>query len=160
MSNTIISKSKITQKIIKVGGGRPRKTISNKDDETFKEFLALFNLKDWTDTQSWTRTQLIDNGSIKKYFELRPKLLKLSFPLNEVRKIKIVEQDKFTVKDLITLLNQFGKLFGYHVNSYTKDVKPTKYNGMYRKQCHQVYTLGEMVSTTQSPLSLSTNKST
>ena len=67
--------------------------------------------------------------------------MKLSYTLNDIRKIKVEDPAKFQVKDLITLLNQFAKLYGYCVTSYTRDIKPTKTNGLTRKMCYQVYGL-------------------
>ena len=126
-------------------GGRPRKIIESPHHPVFGEFLLLFGLSGWDDgNTTWTQKQLSDNGAITKYFSLRPKILAISYPKNEIRKIKLDKQSTFKPKDLITLLNQFARLYGYCVTSYTKDIKPTKTNGLTKKHCFQVYSLTKM----------------
>ncbi len=125
-------------------GGRPRKVVSSPHDPIFKDFLAIFGLSSWDDNKTWTQQDLVDNGALSHYFSVRPKLLKLSYPLNDIRKIKSDDPTQFQIKDLITLLNQFARLYGYCVTSYTRDIKPTKTNGLTRKRCYQVYGLIKM----------------
>ncbi len=134
----------INEKSPKKLGGRPRKNVSNVQNPTYIEFLSLFGLKNWDDKLTWTQQDLIDNNAISKYFLMRPKLLKLSYPLNDIRKIKMEDSTQFQTKDLITLLNQFARLYGYCVTSYTRDIKPTKTNGLTKKMCYQVYALTKM----------------
>ena len=122
-------------------GGRPKKKISDPNDPIYKEFLGLFGLSGWDDKKTWTRQDLVDNNSVDKYFNIRSKILELSYPLNIIRKIKVDSKLEFHPKDLVTLLNQFAHLYGYSVTSYTRDIKPTKYNGLSKKQCYQVYGL-------------------
>ena len=129
-------------------GGRPRKVMSSPHDPVYVEFLGLFGLKNWDDTRTWTQQDLIDNGAVQKYFALRPKLLKLSYPMNDIRKIKVEDQTAFTPKDLVTMLGQFARLYGYNLSSYTKDIKPSKSNGLEKKRCYQVYSLTKMPDAT------------
>ena len=127
-------------------GGRPRKVISSPHDPVYREFLGLFGLSSWDDTTSWTQNNLIEKNSVHSYFELRPQLLALSFPRNDIRKIRIEDINMFGTKDLITVLSQFARLYGYCITSYTKDIKPNKTNGLIRKKCEQVYNLSKMGS--------------
>lgn len=124
-------------------GGRPRKMITSPNDPIYKQFLSIFGLSSWEDTKTWTQQDLIENNAIQRYFAIRDELLTLSYPLNEIRKIKIEDPAQVSVKDLITMLNQFGKLYGYCVTSYTKDIKPNKTNGLEKKRCYQVYSLSK-----------------
>lgn len=124
--------------------GRPRKRLVNPDDPILINFLELFGLKSWDDHKTWTQQDLIDNSSVQKYFSSRNQLLHLSFPLNDVRKIKIDSPQNFKEKDLITLLGQIAKFYGYMLISYTKDIKPTKTNGLAKKKCYQVYGLTKL----------------
>lgn len=135
------SQSTSTAKNRKGVGGRPKKVLSSPHDPAYKDFLELFGLKSWDDTKSWTQKDLVDSNAIQKYFLIRPKLLKLSYPLNDIRKIKVEDATQLTAKDLITMLNQFGRLYGYTLSSYTKDIKPSKTNGLEKKKCYQVYSL-------------------
>ena len=125
-------------------GGRPKKKISNPNDPIYKQFLSLFGLNYWDDTKTWTQEELIVNGALKNYFQMRDLMLTLCYPMNYIRKIKVKNPDQFTAKDLITLLNQFGKLYGYCVISYTKEIKPNKTNGLTKKKCYQVYSLSKI----------------
>lgn len=122
-------------------GGRPRKAISNQSSPALLKFLNLFGLQSWDDTKSWTQKDIEDSDTINEYFKIRSELLQLSYPKNDIRKIKISDPDKLKPKDLITLLGQFARLYGYRVISYTKDVKPSKTNGLTKKRCFQIYSL-------------------
>jgi hypothetical protein len=125
--------------------GRPKKGLSSKDEPIFLEFLGLFGLENWDDrAHFWTQDDLINGETIKDYVELRPHLMKLSYPKNAVRKI---QDENFNVKDLITLLGQFAKLYGYKIVSYTKEIKPCRKNGLTKKKCYQVYNLQPLPST-------------
>lgn len=122
--------------------GRPKKRVSAATHPTLLAFLDLFGLKGWNDNHVWTQNDLMQSQAITRYFTLRPQLLTLSYPLNYVRKIKIENPAEFTIKDLITLLNQFANLYGYSVKSYTRDQKPTT-NGLTQRISYQVYHLSE-----------------
>jgi hypothetical protein len=136
-----INSDQTQNKLRKGVGGRPKKLLSDPTLPIFQNFLGLYGLNSWDDQTTWTHQFLKDNDSVTKYFLLRPKLLELSYPLNEVRKLKESDSQKFNQKDLITVLNQFAKLYGYSVVSYTKETKPTKTNGLLKKKCHQIYRL-------------------
>ena len=103
--------------------------------------MKLFGLNSRDDESTWSQQDLLDNDIINKYFQLRPRLLKLSYPLNDVRKIKIDNIEKFKPKDLITLLSQFARLYDYCVTSYTRDIKPNKNNNLRNKKSYQVYSI-------------------
>lgn len=125
-------------------GGRPKKILVISSNPSLKEFLQIFGLSGWDDKKSWTQEILGTSNAVKKYFNMRNKLLLLSLPMNNVRKLKLSDQDTFKIKDLITLLNQLGKLYGYVVVSYTKDIKPTKANSLEKKLSYQVYHLSKI----------------
>lgn len=125
-------------------GGRPPKKLVPANNLALKEFLSIFGLSNWDDKKNWTQDILSTSQALKKYFAMRNKLLLLSLPMNNVRKLKLSDQDNFKVKDLITLLNQIGKLYGYVVVSYTKDIKPTKANSLDKKLSYQVYHLAKI----------------
>src|SRR5438132_161567 len=79
-------------------GGRPKKALSDPYDPVYKDFLAIFGLDSWDDNKTWTQEDLINNNAILNYFSVRPKLLKLSYPLNDVRKIKVSQPTEFQIK--------------------------------------------------------------
>lgn len=141
VAQSIVPKPTVDVKKI---GGRPKKILVTYNNPVLKEFLQIFGLTSWDDKKNWTQDILSSTNSLKKYFAMRNKLLLLSLPMNNVRKLKLSDQDNFKIKDLITLLNQLGKLYGYVVVSYTKDIKPTKANSLEKKLSYQVYHLSKI----------------
>ena len=129
--------------------GRPRKLFTHPHDPIYLKFLSIFGLTSWDDTHTWTQRDLLDNDAIASYFALRPKLLMLSYPRTMVRKISLNQSATFSVKDLITVLSQLARVYGYTVASYTREIKATKINGLDKKICFQVYELRPRKSLTK-----------
>ncbi len=124
-------------------GGRPKKLMTPRHHPTYLKFLALFGLSGWDDKQEWTLAHISNTKAVDKYFEMKDELLSLSFPRQAVKKLGIITRLAFIDRDLITMLSQFGRLFGYVVRSQNKCIKPSARNLIKKPINYQIYHLGK-----------------
>jgi hypothetical protein len=122
-------------------GGRPKKLMTPHNHPTYLQFLALFGLSGWDDKREWTIAHIDKTKAIDKYFKMKADLLSLTFPRSAAKKLEIQNRPAFISKDLITLLSQFGRLFGYTVKSQNKCIKPSSKNNLRKPINYQIYHL-------------------
>lgn len=92
------------------------------DKDLLDDLFEAFNIKDLNDTKSFSRLELSNNDIINKLNILKPKLSKYYIPC----KARAYLND-LNYKNIITILRQCIKTFGYKLYTKERCIKNEKY---------------------------------
>ena len=87
------------------------------------EFIKIYGLNNITDTNLFTKQNLIDLKTIDAINEMLPELNKYYLPCKSKLFLKNIDEKK-----CITILRQFLKIHNYNVSTKEKCIKGVKYN--------------------------------
>ena len=98
--------------------------FKNKPDlKLVLDIIKLFGLKDFNDTNLFTKQNLVDLKTVEKLQECIPKLKEYYLPCKSKRFLYNLNDKK-----CITILRQLLKQYNYNILSKEKYIKSVKYN--------------------------------
>lgn len=95
--------------------------IKRVDQETLKELLKCFGLKDLNDKHMFSKYDMMQYRTSEKVMSLKPTLAQFYLPCKAR-----VYLENITDKRALTIFKQVLRLFGYHLSSKEKNVNGSK----------------------------------